>query len=144
MVRTYRSFTTHGKASDVRAYSGVDGSGGFNPPSSRFDVTQSDEAAVSAPQIQPPRDSSPSGSSDFSSVRVAHPTVLLDPTPPSPPGATARVSFTGGDFDDCLLIVDRLLPGSVSVQETTVSQTVSSLEQLLGRGANCDHGVLPQ
>ena len=117
MVRTYRSFTAPSRVSDVHAHSVVDGSGGFNPPSSRFDIAQSDEAAVSALQIQPPPDSSPSWLSDFSPVRVAHPTVLLGPTRPSPLGATARESpsLTGGDFDDCLSIVDRLLPGSVSV-----------------------------
>ena len=70
-------------------------------------------------------------------MRVAHPTTLLGPTPPSPLGATARdsSSFAGGDFDDCLSIVDRLLPGTVSVQGATVSQTFSSLEQLMGCGS---------
>ena len=80
MVRTYRSLTAPGRVSDLRAHSVVDGSGGFNPSSSRFDVAQPDEATVSALQIQPPRDSSPSRVSDFSSVQFDHPTVLPNAT----------------------------------------------------------------
>ena len=98
MVRTYRSLTAPGRVSDLCAHSVIYGSGGFNPSSSHFDVAQPDEVTVSALQIQPPRDSSPSRVSDFSSVQFDHPTTWgsgghcteASASPSSYPQATTR------------------------------------------------------
>ena len=53
-------------------------------------------------------------------------------SPPSSPGSDAHHDDTGMLFDDCLTIIDCLLPGSVSEQETVV-KTISSIEQLSKR-----------
>jgi hypothetical protein len=53
-------------------------------------------------------------------------------SPPSSPSDDADRMISGMIFVDCLTIIDRLLPDSVSEQETIV-KSVSSLEQLLKR-----------
>ena len=53
-------------------------------------------------------------------------------SPPSSTGSDAHHDDTGMLFDDCLVIIYCLLPGSVSEQETVV-KTISSIEQLSKR-----------